>query len=1153
MTFEEVVDQALAMLQRRGRVTYRLLKRQFSLDDEALEDLKCELIEGQRLAADENGIVLVWTGHAAPIPEPTSTPIDPHPVIHDAVTLAAPSPTAPHPPDAERRQLTVMFCDLVDSTALSSRLDPEDLREVVRAYQTACEEVLQRYSGHIAQYLGDGLLIYFGYPQAHEDDAPRAVRAGLGILDALIALNARLEPRIGVRLAIRLGIHTGPVVVGEVGGVSRREQLALGETPNLAARIQGLATPDVLLISAATYRLVQGYFACQDLGTQTLRGVATPMHVYRVVQASAAQSRLDVMGATSLTPLVGRDAELTLLVERWAQSQDGLGQVILLSGEAGIGKSRLVEALRQRLGSEEMASIVLRCSPYYTHSALYPVIEHLQRLLHFHREETPEEKLDKLEHSLREYGFACDEVVPLFAALLSVPLPEGRYPPLPLSPQQQKRKTAEALVAWLVEAAERQPLLAVWEDLHWADPSTLELLSLIIDQSRTARMLTLLTCRPEFQPPWSPRAHLAHLTLNRFIQPQVELLIVQAMRGKPLPAEVVQQVVAKTDGVPLFVEELLKMVVEAGLVREEADHYVLNGPLPPLAIPATLQDSLMARLDRLAPVKEVAQLGAVLGRSFPYDVMRAVSPLDEEALQRGLAQLVEAELLYQRGHPPQAQYLFKHALIQDAAYQSLLKSTRQQYHQHIAQVLEAQFPETAETQPELLAQHYTEAGLIEQAIPYWQRAGQDAIARSANMEAISHLTTALALLRTLPETPARTQHELEVHLALGTPLVLTKGHAAPEVATTYARACELCQQLGDTPQLFAALLGLRRYYFTRGELPTARDLAEQLLGLAQRLDDRGLVVRAHHMLEEDLLFLGEFAQVCAHAEQGLALYDPAAHRTQVVLYGNDSGVGCRIFAAVALWMLGYPDQALQRSDEALAWAQELAHPFNLVFALTHAARLHLFRREPPRVLAWADAAVTLAREHSFAQFLAQASMLRGWALVEQGQGAAGLAQLRQGMTAWRATGAHPRLLDFALLAGMYGQMAQPAEGLRVLAEAQAVAETRREQLWAAELHRLRGALVLQSGGRAQHSGVSTSPLEETEVERCFCQALDIARRQEAKSLELRAAMSLARLWQQQGKRDEARELLAPVYGWFTEGFDTADLQETKALLEELGG
>ena len=658
MTFEEVLDQALEMLRRRGRVTYRALQRQFGLDDAYLADLKAEIIEAQRLAVDENGTVLVWTGGADPAAIPLSAQPEPLRATQtDQTAPAAPTPVAPGSSDAERRQLTVMFCDLVDSTALSSRLDPEDLREVVRAYQTTCEEVIQRYGGHIAQYLGDGLLVYFGYPQAHEDDAHRAVRAGLGILDALVALNARLEPRTGVRLAIRLGIHTGLVVVGEVGGVSRHEQLALGETPNLAARIQGLAAPDTLLISAATYRLVQGYFACQDLGTHTLRGVATPMQVYRVVQASAAQSRLDVMGATSLTPLVGRDAELTLLVERWAQSQDGLGQVVLLSGEAGIGKSRLVEALRQRLGSERMTSIVLRCSPYYTNSALYPVIDHLQRLLHFHREDTPEAKLDKLEHSLREYRFARDEVMPLFAALLSVPLPDGRYPPLHLSPQQQKRKTAEALVAWLVEAAERQPLLAVWEDLHWADPSTLELLSLIIDQSRTARMLTLLTCRPEFQPPWSPRSHLAHLTLNRFIQPQVERLIAQAMRGKPLPAEVVQQVVAKTDGVPLFVEELLKMISGVWAGAGGSGPLCADWPTAAVAIPATLQDSLMARLDRLASVKSRAQLGAVLGRIVSLWLLQAVAPLDEATLQRGAGQFVEAELLYQRGHPPQATYI----------------------------------------------------------------------------------------------------------------------------------------------------------------------------------------------------------------------------------------------------------------------------------------------------------------------------------------------------------------------------------------------------------------------------------------------------------------------------------------------------------------
>jgi len=1144
MTFEEVLDQALEMLRRRGRVTYRALQRQFGLDDAYLADLKAEIIEAQRLAVDENGTVLVWTGGADPVVLPLSAQPDQlHATQTDQTAPIAPTPVAPSSSDAERRQLTVMFCDLVDSTALSSRLDPEDLREVVRAYQTTCEEVTQHYGGHIAQYLGDGLLVYFGYPQAHEDDAHRAVRAGLGILDALAALNARLEPRTGVRLAVRLGVHTGLVVVGEVGGVSRHEQLALGETPNLAARIQGLAAPDALLISAASHRLVQGFFACEDLGTHTLRGVTTPVQVYRVLQASAAQSRLDVMGATSLTPLVGRDAELTLLVERWAQSQDGLGQVVLLSGEAGIGKSRLVEALRQRLGSEGMSSIVLRCSPYYTNSALYPVIDHLQRLLHFHREDTPEAKLDKLEHSLHEYRFARDEVVPLFAARLSVPLPDGRYPPLHLSPQQQKRKTAEALVAWLAEAAERQPLLAVWEDLHWADPSTLELLSLIIDQSRTAHMLTLLTCRPEFQPPWPPRSHLTHLTLNRFTHPQVERLIAQAIHGKSLPLEVVQQVVAKTDGVPLFVEELLKMILESGLVREEADRYVLTGPLPPLAIPITLQDSLMARLDRLAPVKEVAQLGAVLGRSFSYELIRAVSPLDDTTLHRGLAQLVDAELLYQRGHPPHAQYLFKHALIQDTAYQSLLRSTRQQYHQRIAQVLEEQFPETAQTQPELLAQHYTEAGLREQAIGYWQQAGQQALQRSANLEAVRHLTAGLELLATLPETPTWAQQELDLQLALGPALTATKGQAAPEVEQTYARARALCAQVGETPQLFPTLRGLCLFYQNSGALLTARELGEQLDRLAQRVATPTLRLEAHEVLGSTLFFLGEYAAARMHFEHGSALADPTAQQVLMLHQGPAPGVRCLALAANALWCLGAPAQSLRRSQEALTQAQALAHPYSLALARHFAAHLHSRRREAPAVQAQAEALLALATAQEFPLYVGYGTYWHGWALAMQGQGVEGLAQMHQGLATLLATGqtiARPFCL--VLLAEAAGHAGQVAEGLHLLGEALAAFEASERGDMLPEAYRLQGEFLLR---------LATPDLADAEA--CFHHALNIARRQQAKSLELRAATNLARLWQHQGKRAAAHQLLADVHGWFTEGFNTADLEEAKVLLEELEG
>ena len=721
MTFDDILAQVLDLLQREGRVSYRALKRRFDLDDNDLEDLKDEIIAAKQLASDEDGKVLVWTGKPS-LPHPPTSLAQMH------------TPPAARPiPEAERRQLTVLFCDLVDSTRLAQQLDPEDLRQVVLAYQAACVEVLQRFDGHIAQYLGDGLLVYFGYPQAHEDDAQRAVRTGLGILEAMRTLNTRLEHDQGLRLAVRLGIHTGPVVVGTMGSGGRHEQLALGETPNLAARLQSLAAPNTVVISDTTYRLVQGYFTYDDLGMQGLKGIETPLRVYRVVAESPAQSRLDVAAATGLTPLVGREHEVGLLLERWAQSQDGLGQVVLLSGEAGIGKSRLVHVLTEHVVDAGEPRLTLRCSPYHTNSAFYPVIEHLQRFLQWQRHETPAARLATLEEAIRPAGLPLVEVVPLLAALLSLPVPE-RYPPLTLSPQRQKQKTQETLVAWLLADAARQPVLAVWEDLHWADPSTLELLALLLDQVPTARLLLVLTCRPEFRPPWTPRSYVTPLTLTRLTRQQIEEMVLRLTGGKPVPAEVLAQIVAKTDGIPLFVEELLKTILEAGFMQENAGRYVLSGPLPPLAIPATLQDALMARLDRLAVVKDVAQLGAVLGREFSYELLRAVTPLDEATVQRALAQLVEAELLYQRGIPPQATYVFKHALIQDAAYQSLLKSTRQQFHQRIAQALEARFPETAATQPELLAHHYTEAGLAVLAISYWQQAGQRASARSAHMK-----------------------------------------------------------------------------------------------------------------------------------------------------------------------------------------------------------------------------------------------------------------------------------------------------------------------------------------------------------------------------------------------------------------------------------
>jgi class 3 adenylate cyclase/predicted ATPase len=1134
MDFYGVLDQVVALLRSRGRVSYRVLKLQLQLDDDAIEALKDELIYAQHVAVDEEGRVLVWTGGpgASPAPASTPSPSGPSDRHADLSTDVTPRPTDARVPEAERRQLTVLFCDLVDSTVLASQLDPEEWRAVVRAYQDTCAKVIARFEGYIAQYLGDGLLVYFGYPLAHEDDAQRAVRAGLGMVEAVGQLNTRLAREPGVQLAVRLGIHTGQVVVGEIGGGAKQEQLALGETPNVAARLQGIAAPDTLVISAATFPLLGGFFACQPLGTPLLKGLSEPLAVYRILYERMARSRLEAVGRAGLTPLVGREPEVMLLRERWAQVKDGFGQVVLLSGEAGIGKSRLVQVLTEQVASEPQAWLTpCQCSPYYQNTALYPMIELLERVaLRFEREESPQQKLHKLEGFVVQYGLPLAETVPLFAALLSLPL-TADYAPLTLSPEQQKQHTLQAFLTILLRIAARQPVLFVMEDLHWVDPSTLEFLTLLVDQGPTARILTLFTFRPDFSPPWKGRAHLTQVTLPRLQRRQTAEMTGRVAHGKALPVEVVEQVVAKTDGVPLFVEELTKMVLESGLLQEHDEHYELTAPLPPLAIPTTLHDSLMARLDRLAAVKGLAQLGATLGREFTYDLLQAVSPWDEDTLHRGLHQLVEAEFLYQRGLLPQATYLFKHALIQEAAYQSLLKSTRQQSHQRIAQVLAEQFPETAETQPELLAHHYTEAGLPAQAIPYWRRAGQRARERSAYVEAIAHLTKGLELLKILPDTPERRQHELGLQTTLGWVLGDTKGYAAPETERAYTRARELCQQVGDTPQLVAVLRGLGEFYRLRGELQTARELEEQCLSLAQRQQDPVLLLRAHGALAMTLLWLGELTSARAHLEQGRTRDDlqPYHYRSSDLRQG-----------ALILWLLGYPDQALARINDALTRAQELAHAHDLAFTLCYAAQLHQLRREGPLTLELAEAAITLSIEHGFALYVARGAPLRGWALAEQGQGEAGMAQIYQGLTAWRATGAEvQRPYWLALLAEACGTLGQPEAGLTALAEALTLADKTRERWYEPELYRLKGALLLQQTS-ANHG----------EAAACFHQALDVARAQQAKSLELRAAMSLSRLWQQQGKPDEARELLRPIYGWFTEGFGSADLQEAKALLDE---
>jgi len=630
MSLYDVLDQIIALLRQRKRLTYRLVKREFALDDETLADLKDELIYAQNLAVEEDERVLVWIGDTEGRHEVLSPPS--HTPQQSAIQATQP-PHAPLPeprsPEAERRQLTVMFCDLVDSTKLSSQLDPEDYHDMVRAYQNVCTEVIQHYAGHVAQLLGDGLLVYFGYPHAHEDDAQRAVRAGLGMLAALEELNTRLQQAKGIQLAIRIGIHTGLVVVGEMGGQGRQEQLALGDVPNIASRIEGLAAPNTIAVSEATYRLVQGYFDCEALGEQTLRGVTEPIQVYRVFQESGVYSRLDVAQTKGLTPLVGRESEVTLLLERWEQAKSGQGQVVLLTGDAGIGKSRLVQVLKEHVTHEPHMRWECHSSEYYQNTALFPLVDLFQRSLQWQPDDTPEDKLGKLEQTLNHYRLPLQESVPLFAPLLSLPLPENHYPPLNLSPQRQRQKTLEALIAILLEQAERHPFLFIVEDLHWTDPTTLELLSLVIEQIPTTSILTVLTCRSHFQPSWSHRSDLSEVTVHRLSQPQIERMTTHVAGGKLLPPQVLHQIIEKTDGVPLFVEEMTKAVLESGQLKAVDGHYELTGSLRTLTIPATLQDSLMARLDRLVTAKAVAQYAAVIGRQFSYALLQAVSQLDE--------------------------------------------------------------------------------------------------------------------------------------------------------------------------------------------------------------------------------------------------------------------------------------------------------------------------------------------------------------------------------------------------------------------------------------------------------------------------------------------------------------------------------------------
>jgi len=1036
------------------------------------------------------------------------------------------------PAEAERRQLTVMFCDLVGSTMLSTRFDPEDLREIVGAYHCCVADTVGRFAGFVAKYMGDGVLVYFGYPEAHEDDAERAVRAGLAVINAV----GRLD--VPESLNVRLGIANGLVVVGDlIGAGAAQERGVVGETPNLAARLQALAAPDTLVISENTRRQIGGLFEIEDLGLQPLAGFAEPQHAWRVLGESGVVSRFEALRSEA-TPLIGRDEELDLLLRRGQQAKAGEGRVVLISGEPGIGKSRLTAELGARIADEPHTRLRYFCSPHHQDSALYPFIVQLERASGFARDDTVEQKLDKLREVLAPCARGDDEIEQL-AELLSLP---NSASDLTLSPQRKRQKLLGALLHQLEALARNRPVLMIFEDAHWIDPSSRELLDLIFARISRLRVLLIVTFRPEFQHAWSGQPHVSVLALNRLGERDGTALVERLAGNAGLSHEIVTEIVERADGVPLFVEELTKAVLETGKRDNRSAALLATSPLPNLAIPATLHASLIARLDRLGPIaKEVAQIGAVIGREFSYELIVAVAERPEPELEIALARLTNAELLFCRGTPPHSSYLFKHALVQDVAYATLLRSRRHHLHAAIATVLERDFPEIIAAQPELLAYHCTEAGLTEKAIDNWHRAGEDAIERSANLEAIAHLTRGLKILEDLPEGPQRDEKELAFQVALLTPLFAARfGSAEGERAA--ARALELSRRTdADQWALFRALFGLSMTYAVRGKIGIGREAAEQLLLVGERLHDPEPLGYAHHAMGNNLLWFAELDAARTHLEKGIALYQPKWNRSLAFYFGFNCSSNCHFFVARVLWHLGYPDQALRCAEQAVAIATAISHPVSRAGALSWAAALHQLRGEVGRAREIAEADLVLTTEEMIPFFRSHAVILRGWALVQQGQGEEGIAQLREGLAAYRATGAELECSHWlALLAEAYGYTDQPVEALRLIAEALDHVVQTGVVYYEAELHRLDGELRLR-----------LDTPDEQRAETGFHRALEIARQQQAKSWELRAATSLARLWGNQGRRGAARDLLAPVYDWFIEGSDTADLKAAKGLLDEL--
>ena len=1048
-----------------------------------------------------------------------------------------PIASASRPRDAERRQLTVMFVDLVGSTSLAGRLDPEDMRELLAAYQGCCAEVVGRFEGYVAKLMGDGVLVYFGWPAAHEDDAERAVLAGLDVVAAVAAL----KPHGDLKLAARAGISTGNVVVGDlIGAGAAQEQAVVGETPNLAARIQSLAEAGTVVIGPSTRKLLGAGFKCEDLGERMLAGVKEPIRLWHVLRPSQQASRFDALRGEALVPLVGREEEVAMLARRWDLAKQGKGQVVGLLGEPGIGKSRLLRVLEDQIAGEAHTRLVYQCSPIQMGRAFHPIIGQIEHAGRITAQDSADQKAEKLRGLIERAIRAAPEDLAIFAALLSLPGGEG-FPELEPDPKQRKARILAAFLRQFEGLAAQRPVLCIFEDVHWSDPSTMEFLQQLVEWIPTCPVLLLVTCRPEFISPWTGLAHCTLISLSRMSTSETTELVTRVVGGRQLPDEVVRQILLKTNGIPLFVEELTRAVIESGILKPTDGGYILTETLPAFAVPATLHDSLMARLDRLSGAREVAQLAAAIGHSPDYRLLSAVAHCDEATLGQSLTQLEEAGLLARRGTPPDSSYSFKHALIQEAAYRSMLRATRQDYHRRIAAALEQRSPGLARTDAALLAHHYAEGGMMEPAIRCFRQAGETAVGASAYAEAVGNFARGLALLEQLPESPERAREEIAIRLALGGVQIPNLARGLAEVERTYLRVLALCEPFGAPKDRFAALWGLWYYNYKQGNIYRSRDYGDQLLPHARKLGDPSLLLEAHHVRWATMSAIGELRMALAHTEEGLTRYDhKEQHRLTFVYGGHDPGACARNINAALLCVLGYPEQAQRQSQAALALAQELAHPNTLALGYFFALLVALFVRDLTKVEQLASDLDEFARSDNAPQgYSADAESFRGWLLAERGSVEHGLALMRRSHKTWQ--GWDPwSFPQGACMATMLGKAGLAGEGLQLVDEGLHAAERGGAHWYDAELYRVRADLrrAMDADGWI-------------EVQKDLEKSIETARAQHARCFELRAATDLARLWAERGQRQKAHDLLAPILGWFTEGLDTPDLMAARVCLSAI--